>query len=189
MTERPILCSAPSVRAILDDTKTTTRRLSTREVYAEPGDTLWVREAWRTPQSCNALNAAEMAQRFDGAEWVPIQYVADGARSGGRWFPVDGPPPGRYRHARFMPRWASRITLRVLEVRVERLQAITEADAIAEGVEADHMLSVRGGSTTARDEFSALWDSINGKREYCAWADDPWVWVVRFERVGNGGEA
>jgi len=200
VTERPILFSAGMIRAILAGAKTLTRRVSpsqgipvveddrvyiargggTPEIYAEPGDTLWVREAWRTPQSFDAMNAGEMARSCADAgysrTWAPIQYEADDARC--NWNHRDGAdePPGRYRHARYMPRWASRITLRVLEVRVERLQAITEADARAEGVVP---LQMDAGSFLPA--FEGLWDSINSKREGCAWEDDPLVWVVRFE--------
>jgi hypothetical protein len=92
-----------------------------------------------------------------------------------------------------MPRWASRLTLAVEEVRVERLLDITEDDARAEGVERDPdgcdgwrgygSLGIRGGYTwtTARDSFADLWDSINADR--APWASNPWVWVVRFSRV------
>ncbi|MBA8886107.1 hypothetical protein FHW12_000298 [Dokdonella fugitiva] len=90
-----------------------------------------------------------------------------------------------------MPRWASRITLEVTDVRVERLQAISEADAWAEGVEhgVDHLpdqaiyAAARRLGTTfedARPSFVALWESINGA---CSWDANPWVWVVSFKRI------
>jgi hypothetical protein len=74
-----------------------------------------------------------------------------------------------------MPRWASRLNLEVEAVRVERLQAITEEDARAEGA------TPRCPEETARDAFMALWDRINGKR--APWSANPWVWVVTFGRV------
>jgi hypothetical protein len=85
-----------------------------------------------------------------------------------------------------MPRWASRITLEVTAVRVERVRDISEADAMAEGiipqaygfgVEGLHM-----SLQTAREAFGCLWDSINAKRGY-GWAVNPWCWVVAFRRV------
>lgn len=73
-----------------------------------------------------------------------------------------------------MPRWASRITLEVVGVRVERLQEISEADAKAEGV------TVYDGGVCYRDGYAALWDQINGPG---SWAANPWVWVVEFQRL------
>lgn len=78
-----------------------------------------------------------------------------------------------------MPRWASRITLEVTGVRVERLQDITNMDAVQEGVEATGIYT----SENARSEFAKLWDSINGKRPGCDWQSNPWVWIVEFEPV------
>jgi hypothetical protein len=77
-----------------------------------------------------------------------------------------------------MPRWASRITLRVKSVRVERVQDITEEDAKAEGWPYRHDV---GGGPLAIEWFHALWDSINGKTY--PWASNPWVWAVTFRRV------
>jgi len=93
-----------------------------------------------------------------------------------------------------MPRWASRITLEVTSVRVERLQDITEEDAWAEGIEQldgafDNATLCRRAVAmgepveSARVTFAELWDSINGKRPGCSWADNPWAWVVGFRRV------
>jgi len=90
----------------------------------------------------------------------------------------------------FMPRWASRITLDVTAVRIERLQDISEADAIAEGCKAlDHVqwrtfVEADAGEPyrqhTARDAYSALWEHING---IGSWDLNPWVWVVEFKRI------
>lgn len=96
--------------------------------------------------------------------------------------------PFRWRPSLHMPRWASRIALDVVSVRVERLQAITEADAFAEGVEANPYVMCDGTtdeamSISARDNFRSLWDTINGKRPGCSWGDNPWVWVVEFRRI------
>jgi hypothetical protein len=89
------------------------------------------------------------------------------------------------RSGRFMPRWASRITLEVVSVRVERLQEITEADARAEGIDVETLGAIYrlgDGTPVARDAFGDVWDEINsrpGKR----WEDDPWVWRVEFRRL------
>ena len=171
--------------------------------YGAPGDRLWVRETWRY---------ADWTE--DGLPW--IRYAADDARrlcervtpewaarvadiwaelSSAENVAVDGRATDRkWRPSIFLPRWASRITLAVTAVRVERLQAISEADAIAEGIAArcDHGCSslcgctscVGEGCQTAAAQYSALWDTINGDR--APWASNPWVWVVEFPRVEAG---
>jgi len=86
-----------------------------------------------------------------------------------------------------MPRAASRLTLEVVEIRVQRLQEISEEDARAEGMNA-----LPPSMTTVQDAgrkwFAALWDSINSKRPGCAWADNPWVWCVSFKREVERGQ-
>jgi hypothetical protein len=88
----------------------------------------------------------------------------------------------------FMPRWVSRINLKLTDVRVERLQDISEADAIAEGIQGDGIMyydySPEGTglpTQTPRSSYCGLWDSINGKR--FPWASNPWVWVLTFRRI------
>ena len=78
----------------------------------------------------------------------------------------------------FMPRWASRITLEIVSVRVERLQNISEADAFAEGISGGDWLGDPVG------EFAKLWNSINLKRGY-GWETNCWVWVLEFKRIDN----
>ena len=174
--ERPILFSGAMVRAILEGRKTQTRRvvkptsgphsiektictpgslaafIRHRCPYGQPGDRLWVREAWW--------------KRPDGS----ISYRADGND-----FVAGGRP--RYSPSIHMPRWASRITLRLTDVRVERVQDISVSDCIAEGL---------GYPTDDRyaavDNFKPLWDSINAARGY-GWDANPWVWVLVFEPV------
>lgn len=219
MKERPILFSAPMVRALLEGRKTVTRRLVKNPEYfgcltgdcpherqqecdqavaadcpyGQPGDRLWVREAWRVPISLDDLSGKQIADKCLDAgyrnPWCPIQYEADSARTSEKDWREFGPHPntqvpGRYRHARFMPRWASRIMLEVTGVRVERLQAISDADAIAEGIIRD-----RDGWRGAPDlpwfaspvaTFRSLWESINGSG---SWDDNPLVWVVKFQRI------
>ena len=88
----------------------------------------------------------------------------------------------------FMPRWASRINLEVVSVRVERVQDITARDAISEGCFPAHTWIENGVEVnrvdidTARIHFECLWDSINEKRGY-GWGANPWVWVVEFKRI------
>lgn len=96
-------------------------------------------------------------------------YLADGDKP--QW-------AGKTRSPIFMPRWASRLTLEVTGVRVERLQDISEEDAIAEG--ANHWSS---SANSARWKFQCLWDRINAKKPGCSWADSPWAWVIEFKRV------
>ena len=193
MKERPILFSAPMVRAILEGRKTQTRRVVKdlpadvfeevgRDVltgeyhfvkgalgytracrYGERGDRLWVRETWRPAlehlSECTSSKDVRFAASVSEAEWAI----------------------SRWRPSIHMPRWASRINLDVIGVRVERLQEISEADALAEGALQPWTGLDRGSDTrTARSEFEALWASINGAE---SWAANPWVWVVEFKRV------
>jgi hypothetical protein len=90
-----------------------------------------------------------------------------------------------------MPRWASRLTIRITDVRVQRVQEITEEDAIAEGITGPHMVGYRAFRvpedskprySRAEAAFEVLWDSINAKRGY-SWEGNPWVWAISFERV------
>jgi hypothetical protein len=178
--------------------------------YGQPSDRLWVREAWRVPISLDGLSGKQIADKCLDAgyakPWCPIQYEADGARNSDKdWREFGSHPstsvPGRYRHARFMPRWASRITLEVTSVRVERLQDITPDQIIAEGVQIPatpegralidistkhgpaHFLTKLKGNTTdelLHAHWAALWVSING---IDSWNASPWVWVVEFKRV------
>lgn len=225
--ERPILFSAPMVRAILNGTKTQTRRVvrfracnddhtlhrpwladsgwhdyddALRCPYGAPGDRLWVREtfdasyeypsdengswitpwhqvprAWRT-----APNLASVYYRADASEYeaiyldeqgVALTRVKDarddpGMVEGQRWAP-----------AIHMPHWASRITLEVTGVRVERLQDISTADAWAEGIPSSP-------DVDPVHEYRELWDSLNAKRGH-GWDANPWVWVVNFRRVAD----
>jgi hypothetical protein len=227
MNTKPILFSGAMVRAILDGTKTQTRRIIKNPInalhtgghpvklladwalsglvefdpssgvvafdvqcavddtriartacpYGIPGDRLWVRETWGE----SGLNRYEY-----------------------RAFPADGSDfrcVSRWRPSIHMPRVVSRITLEIVSVRVERLQDISEADAMVEGIKswgeswdtkkcAEMML--RGGSGefgdfveqgVARSLYRALWESINGPG---SWDANPWVWVIEFKKVEAG---
>jgi hypothetical protein len=212
MKERPILFSAPMVRAILDGTKTQTRRAikpqpesehsgepywfvggcrawrirgctepnrsgSHNEIecpYGRPGDRLWAREAWRTVAEADAIPPRDMDEAFR------------------LWFEVEAPHQpgaGKYRPPMFMPRWASRITLEITGMRVERLQDISEADSVAEGCTKNHNGYFWGGPhdvsglkqmATAQKAYRDLWESINGPG---SWDANPWVWAVSFKRL------
>lgn len=224
MKERPILFSAPMVRAILAGTKTQTRREAKGLIgltgavrlvkssadgfpvcpYGQPGDRLWVREAFRFPESLDGISPRAVAEKSIAAgyhaPWCPTQYEADGARQHAQeWRDFVTPPmpnePGRLRASLHMPRWASRITLEITSIRVERLQDISEADAIAEGVRPEsHVIpdddtsaffrigAVRNNSYPIA-RYAALWESLNGAG---SWAANPWVWAVEFKRVEGG---
>lgn len=210
MKERPILFNDDHVRAILDGRKTQTRRVVKpqpsggwsigtakngvtlgkftsghhkkgkfglflhREVspgsgkfehditpcpYGQPGDRLWVREAFAKDgwqiwyrADCDKGPANEVCQYQDGSDFE-----------------------GVWRPSTQMPSWASRITLEITDVRVERLQDVSEADAYREGCTGSPF-----GESADLLLYPTFWDSINGPG---SWDENPWVWVVEFERV------
>lgn len=187
--QHPILFSGAMVRAVLAGRKTQTRRLvdpqpepntdcpyhigdgamrrARKCPYGVPGDLLLVRETWRE------VSSAMMA---DGS--IPSQPARCVYRADRPW---DGP----WRPSIHMPRWASRITLLVTGVRVERVQDITEDDAMAEGLEPG---PGPDGLTTAKTEFWLLWDRMYSARGF-GWAENPWVWVVEFRPLAALGES
>lgn len=193
MKERPILFSAPMVKAILEGRKTQTRRVVkhvpalgypfewclsaelgvidravgdyTRYCpYGQFRDRLWVREsgniatdksAWMYPDAGGKLApTAPVGSESWAREWKSCPSI-------------------------HMPRWASRLTLEITSVRIGRAQSISDDAALAEGVKCEGLLV----DHEPRIKFRELWDSINGQRAGCAWADNPWVWVVEFRRV------
>jgi hypothetical protein len=155
--------------------------------YGKPGDRLWVRETWRS--------ASKEHPR------VRIEYKADGS-SWGNADTEDGPDQkvlpstarpfskDHWKPSIHIPRWACRITLEVVSVRVERLQDISEADAEAEGViETDEHRAMASREQLADRSLSyapsvvayrELWESINGAG---SWAKNPWAWVITFKRL------
>ncbi|MDP1925734.1 MAG: hypothetical protein Q8K57_13250 [Thiobacillus sp.] len=177
MKERPILFNAPMVRALLNGTKTQTRRVvklrngqymppSERKdpngwrqmlrlcPYGKPGDRLWVRETW-TQEWVRPKQGAEVFYRADGEvapefePWIPSIH---------------------------MFRWASRITLEIVSVRIERLQDISRGDAMAEGCPFPNMAD--GPDPT--QWYADLWQQINGSGSG-SWSANPLVWVVEFK--------
>jgi len=143
--------------------------------YGQPGDRLWVRETWRPMsfgwnQTCGDCVRVEFAA--DHANMVraatEAQYDATHPDRSGSWRP-----------SIHMPRWASRITLEITGVRVERLQDITAIDVDSEGA-----LTQLTEINDVLPLWIALWDSINAKRGY-GWSVNPWVWVIEFKRVGQ----
>ena len=203
MKERPILFSGPMVRALLAGTKTQTRRIVKPQPahschyemngsgnaalhladaggpnqyvpptprskdhrlpcpYGQPGDRLWVRETWREDSPDDPESAI---------------YKADA--------PANLPSGFKWKPSIFMPRWASRITLEITEVRVQRLRNISAEDVLAEGI-VDRWS--RGNETwaaeecdEARAEYMNLWESINGPGSRNI---NPWVWAITFKRA------
>ena len=157
--------------------------------YGQPGDRLWVRETWQYADWTEdgqpyVRLAADNTVRFcDGAGegetlvdvWAelsdPTNYAIDNKAADRKWRPPI-----------FMPRWASRITLEITGVRVERVRDISHADALAEGVaDADEGSNLIKGSY-AITNFANLWYTINSKRGY-GWDSNPYVWVVEFKKV------
>lgn len=219
MKERPILFSGPMVRAIREDRKTMTRRvikefpitgyrwggwilessnqkekgmativpegndpynytgsIKKRCPHGNPGDRLWIREA------------------FVADEYMGCRYKADGKQ----FLIINGEKTEKefvvkkWTPSIYMPRWASRTTIEITKIRVERLRDITEEDALNEGIirnadgfflasddpKAHHFL--RQPHLTAKGAFRTLWESING---HGSWDANPWVWVEEFKRV------
>lgn len=226
--ERPILFSSPMIRALLDGSKTQTRRIvklphanslgqweptviggerggrtaagasipsqgaiwhartgdCLASPYGQPSDHLWVRETFcQFPADAKDGNGAQTyykaAQHDDQMREVERVMASNGVR----WKP-----------SIHMPRAASRILLEIVSVRVERLQDISEADAIAEGIEAmpcavpdtrmwrNYMPSNGWTPSVAipQNSFRSLWESINGEE---GWMANPWVWCISFKRV------
>ena len=209
--DHPIIFSGPMVQAILDGRKSQTRRLMKPQPkvypgyegwrwpvkmdgyaviygseeperwlrycpYGQPSDHLWVREAHAIVPA-TAYRASEgVVQTVNPHDTYYAAIYRQGFDRANGCF--------GWRPSIHMPRWASRISLRVVEVRVQRLQEISEEDALAEGLpEAPANLDPLQGIPwlSARERFQGLWDDINAKPDR-TWEDNPWVWIVGFER-------
>ena len=187
MTDRPIIFSGPMVRALLAGTKTQTRRVlkpqpltvgdqfgfrqgaRNDELPYQPGNRLYVREAFRLRQDQDSKPPSQ--------DWW----------KSGAWYHADDPTlepsgcgggAGKLRPSIHMPRWASRITLVVTDVKVERVQDISGDDCIAEGIWPREERKL-GRSGEAIEAFRDLWDPINAKRGY-GWDVNPWVAAISF---------
>lgn len=215
---RPILFSGPMVRAIHAGQKTQTRRVVKLPPdiradgffgeesgpfrfhvsdlicpYGAPGDELWVREEhyrfghWEPVPGVRTKSGRHQKWQFVGdSDEVLFECPFELSRSMNA--PYQSRPGWYKRLARFMPRWASRLTLTVTGVRAERLQDISHEDALAEGIKAtkwatDGLPLRQQRLTLSVLAYSHLWEEINGSG---SWAENPWVWVVEFERKAVG---
>lgn len=199
------------VRALLDGSKTQTRRVvkhaptpwnpahtawdMNKCQYGQVGDQLWVREAFRTTPKNDLIKPSNLPVASSGNTLaVPFWYDADIEGKSFVLIPANL-HPGKYRPGMFMPKTASRITLEITGVRVERLQDISEADAIAEGIDQfdyqgqtsfrDYSLDDEWAATSPMLDspiasYKTLWETINGAG---SWDLNPWVWVVEFKKV------
>lgn len=219
MKETQLLFTAPMVRAVLAGTKTQTRRLikprhdwtmderddgapwpffmdyvhgepEPVEVpcpYGAPGDRLWVKETWRAEErGADAIDGVRFRADDAFVEIAPTQAAAN------EWVDAydNGKHGNKWRPSIFMPRWASRITLEVTDVRVERVQSISDADIAAEGVTEAAVRELRVHKSAKawtdtvgampRDLWRIVWSTINGAE---SWGSNPWVWVLSFRRV------
>jgi len=165
--------------------------------FGKPGDRIWVREAYRFPASLDDVSptgVGEMAVATGYRKpWAPTFYEFTGTFSDG-WTGFETPPKvsgaGKLRPSIHMPRWASRITLEITDVRVERLNSIHDVDAMREGVQnlttCSHADFGIPGVVNAQHPvraFQLLWESIYGADN---WKANPWVWVIEFKRVEGG---
>lgn len=186
MSEKPILFSAPMVRAILEGRKTQTRRIIKRNLrptdwdkndknyqpafedqygdyhevrkfcpFGQVGDRLYVRETWMA--SGFSEGNQDVTYRADNTT-ITYNRPEDTLIAQKKWVP-----------SIHMPRWASRIKLEITNIRVERLQDISEEDARAEGF-------------SSRAEFQQTWQALYGVD---SWNSNPWVWVIEFKRIGE----
>lgn len=163
--------------------------------YGKPGDRLWVKESWRP----KCMNCEDDDVR-GGWYGVMPEYQADGAQ--GKWADVDsewwekayaeGDYGRKWRNSRFMPRWASRILLEIVSVRVERVQDISRGDAGLEGMcflsdinwnKVHNGLNVIQKHHWPEENFARYWDTIHAKKPESQWDANPWVWVIEFKVV------
>lgn len=198
MNEKPILFSTEMVQAILKGHKTQTRRVIMPQItwrpmtefiyqrrksglidefsfldfiarcpYGQPGDLLWVRESFAYAPNGKFLYRANFPGDF-GSETIDL--------STGETMPLV------WRPSIHMPRKACRITLQIVNVRVERVQEISKEDILAEGINAHFAPRRKDPMPTPRSAFAQLWDNINKYRGF-GWDVNPWVWAIHFQVV------
>ena len=217
MKERPMIFNAEMVRAILDGRKTQTRRIvklshesgmvnpvvrgRNGEIcsitcrlspmfcpFGQPGDRIWVRETFQGPLfEYDLMNSyCKDPTPFEKPEFCV--YKADGEPTP-EFYDADDELHCRWRPSIHMPRWASRITLEITGVRVERLNSISQEDAQAEGMKLTGWRPTysdpdSGGEVwTPYDNFAQLWESIYGEE---SWQANPWVWAITFRHIEGG---
>ncbi len=153
--------------------------------YGVPGDLLWVRETWADLPALREYNFPELPCTIDGDSRI-IYRASTCERDEGALRKYTEPRSWlknlAWKPSIHMSRKHSRILLEVTDVRVERVQEITEEDARAEGLRYDECNHLDPDGFTAKDRFETLWDSIYEKRGF-GWEKNPWVWVVTFKRV------
>jgi hypothetical protein len=174
--------------------------------YGVPGDRLWVREAWKIGAWREDGRMAidyKASPELVHTPWVTIpddpyndkfneiwrglcdhlreiNYPTSGDDDNYHWEPGQSPFP--WRPSIFMPRWASRINLEIVNIRVEQVRDISKADAYAEGIRPDEIYyGYAIGDPVI--SYAELWDKINAKRAGCAWIINPWVWVIEFKKI------
>ena len=205
MNEKPILFQYDMIRAILKGRKTVTRRIIKPTVkgctigvytqdgkvssvvnvqedgdpwtdikcpYGQVGDRLWVRETFFTFPSNDHLKPSEIphTESIESMHKNDIDYLAS---------PIEYYNRGRIRQSIFMPRWASRITLGITEIKIERVQDIEIRGIQNEGIRVPILVDSTEPLVNA---YITLWDSINKKRGF-GWDSNPWVWVIKFKRI------
>lgn len=209
MTDVPLIFTGPMIRALLDGRKTMTRRLDVERWRSRnAGTRVWVRETWQTGMGPNGPQIAYRAtpDYFDIDAWDgPDEGIGPSFNydkcPGATWHTNLGDllsgAEGAWRSPIHMPRWASRLTLLVESVKVERLQDISEADALAEGCFQgkatgrifENPGSARLGSSewaNARDWYADLWESLHGED---AWTANPWVAAITFGAIKSNIDA
>jgi hypothetical protein len=200
--ERPIIFSAPMIRAILDGRKTQTRRILKPEPNSGPnGEMVDLGGAWGVLDGClsgewhcpygqpgDRTYVRETFAFINNSDFGETSYYQYRADTDGKSYPGDWPPETkgdpekpRWKPAIHMPRAASRITLEIEQIRVERLQEISEEDARAEGFEPRRCgQGIDGPVKSYRTGFVYGWGSIHGTD---SWLQNPFVWVLNFRRV------
>lgn len=211
MNEKPIIFSTQMVQAIMSGKKTQTRRIVkghaltwldndefTPEYVAMPentlcpygyrGDHLWVRESFFELVDPHTSKCFDPPQYMYRASYNPETdgevFVDDG--DGGMTINKDGTTRSPWKPPIHMPRAAARLMLEVLSVRIERLNEISDDDAIAEGVMHGEQPAKNIGGLVAtmvvdaRSEFASIWYNIHGED---SWNENPWVWVIEFKKL------